>query len=217
MVEKGQVTHESLSPNLRAVVDLLASEGAGLTVADDLLVNGTVTTDLGVLDTLITTLNTFMTSFTGVILPYGGDTAPTGWFLCDGSAISRTTYASLFAKIGTTFGIGNGSTTFNIPDLRGIFIRGAGTSGKLLNAFGNAFSGILGHYGNDGMQGHYHNNSFANDSTGELTGTRAYSADVANRVQGGVLEPTNDGTHGDPRVGYETKPANLGLNFIIKT
>jgi microcystin-dependent protein len=45
--------------------------------------------------------------------------APTGWLMCDGTAVSRTTYADLFTAIGTTYGIGNGSTTFNLPDLRG--------------------------------------------------------------------------------------------------
>ena len=50
--------------------------------------------------------------------------APDGWLICDGTAILRTTYADLFNAIGTTFGAGNGSTTFNLPDLRGEFIRG---------------------------------------------------------------------------------------------
>ncbi|HCM6673365.1 tail fiber protein [Klebsiella pneumoniae] len=51
-------------------------------------------------------------------------TAPTGWLKANGDAVSRTTYAALFAAIGTTFGAGDGSTTFNLPDLRGEFIRG---------------------------------------------------------------------------------------------
>lgn len=55
----------------------------------------------------------------GVINPYGGSTAPTGWLICDGSAVSRTTYAALFAILGTTYGPGNGSTTFNLPDFKG--------------------------------------------------------------------------------------------------
>lgn len=54
----------------------------------------------------------------GMVTPYAGSSAPTDWMLCDGSAISRTTYARLFAVIGTTYGSGNGSTTFNLPDLR---------------------------------------------------------------------------------------------------
>jgi len=60
----------------------------------------------------------------GVILPYGGATAPAGWLLCNGAQISRTTYAKLFAAIGTAHGSGNGSSTFHLPDLRGRFLRG---------------------------------------------------------------------------------------------
>lgn len=55
----------------------------------------------------------------GVILPYAGTVAPTGWALCNGAAVSRTTYADLYAVVGTRYGAGNGSTTFNLPDLRG--------------------------------------------------------------------------------------------------
>lgn len=60
-------------------------------------------------------------------LPYSGATVPTGWLECDGSAISRTTYAALFAAISTIHGAGDGSTTFNLPDPRGRVIVGAGT------------------------------------------------------------------------------------------
>ena len=55
----------------------------------------------------------------GVVEMFAGATAPTGYLICDGAAISRTTYAALFAIIGTTYGAGNGSTTFNIPNLKG--------------------------------------------------------------------------------------------------
>ena len=55
----------------------------------------------------------------GAIMPYGGDNDPAYWLICDGRAVSRTAYAELFAVIGTTYGMGDGSTTFNIPDLRG--------------------------------------------------------------------------------------------------
>jgi microcystin-dependent protein len=59
---------------------------------------------------------------------YGANaSAPAGWLVCDGSAVSRTTYAALFAEIGTTFGSGNGTTTFNLPDLRGRVPVGKGT------------------------------------------------------------------------------------------
>lgn len=55
----------------------------------------------------------------GMVTMTAANTAPSGWLLCNGSAISRTTYADLFTAIGTTYGVGDGSTTFNIPDLRG--------------------------------------------------------------------------------------------------
>lgn len=57
----------------------------------------------------------------GVIMQYAGSSAPTGYLICNGSAVSRTTYSNLFAVIGTTYGAGDGSTTFNLPDLRGRF------------------------------------------------------------------------------------------------
>lgn len=60
----------------------------------------------------------------GCELSYPGATAPTGWLFCRGQAVSRTTYADLFAAIGTAHGTGDGSTTFNVPDRRGMFLRG---------------------------------------------------------------------------------------------
>jgi len=67
-----------------------------------------------------------MTFPIGVLMPKAGGTLPTGWLWCDGSAISRTTYAALFAEIGTAYGIGDGSTTFNLPDVEGQVVAGAG-------------------------------------------------------------------------------------------
>ena len=60
----------------------------------------------------------------GKISMFARSTAPSGYLKCNGAEISRTTYAALFSAIGTTFGVGNGSTTFNVPDLRGEFVRG---------------------------------------------------------------------------------------------
>lgn len=64
---------------------------------------------------------------TGSILPYGGSTAPTGWLLCSGGAVLRTTYADLFAVIGTAYGAGDGSTTFNLPNYTNRVPQGMGT------------------------------------------------------------------------------------------
>lgn len=66
---------------------------------------------------------------TGVIMDFGGSSAPTGYLLCDGTAVSRSTYAALFAVISTTFGSGDGSTTFNVPNCQRRVTVGSGGSG----------------------------------------------------------------------------------------
>jgi microcystin-dependent protein len=79
----------------------------------------------------------------GAILAYAGATAPSGWVLCDGSAISRTDYSTLFTAIGVSFGVGDGSTTFNVPDLRGRVLVGKDDMG------GSAASRVT--TGNEGL------------------------------------------------------------------
>lgn len=70
----------------------------------------------------------------GVVFPFSGSTAPEGFLICDGSAINRTTYAELFQVIGTTYGAGDGSTTFNLPNLIDKFIQGSATVGTIKSA-----------------------------------------------------------------------------------
>jgi microcystin-dependent protein len=71
---------------------------------------------------------------TGTVYAFAGQNAPTGYLFCDGSAVSRTTYANLFAVIGTTYGAGNGTTTFNLPNLIDRFVQGSATSGTYKSA-----------------------------------------------------------------------------------
>lgn len=82
----------------------------------------------------------------GVIFPYAGASTPAGFLPCDGSAVSRTTYAALYAVLGIKHGQGDGSTTFNLPDTRGVFLRGlinipavTGT-GLAFNSFNGTFN-----------------------------------------------------------------------------
>lgn len=159
----------------------------------------------------------------GTVLAYGGATAPNNFLICDGSAISRTTYSALFSKFSTTFGGGDGSSTFNIPDTRGIFIRGAGVNGTLTNANGTAFSATFGSYENDKMQGHVHKQN-ANE-TGKFISVSGGGTFNVSTGGGGLHNVgttyTNaatvaDGTNGTPRTGEETNPANLALNHIVK-
>lgn len=72
----------------------------------------------------------------GAMMPYGNLNAPAGWLICDGSAISRTTYADLFAVIGTSYGAGDGSTTFNLPNKKGRVSAGYDSSNANFNAIG---------------------------------------------------------------------------------
>ena len=86
----------------------------------------------------------------GSLMPYVGASAPTGYLLCDGAAISRTTYATLFALVGTTYGSGDGSSTFNIPDLRGRVIAGQDDMG---GASANRLTGLTGGVDGDVLGG----------------------------------------------------------------
>lgn len=74
----------------------------------------------------------------GIVMPFAGLVAPEGWLLCDGSAVSRNDYADLFAAIGTVYGAGDGSSTFNVPDLSGRVIIGVSESHILGSTGGEA-------------------------------------------------------------------------------
>lgn len=87
----------------------------------------------------------------GMITPYGGATAPSGWLLCDGTAVSRETYADLFAAIGTTFGTGDGSTTFNIPNLQDKFVEGASSTNTLGSTKNAGLPNITGTFNADNL------------------------------------------------------------------
>lgn len=168
---------------------------------------------------------------TGTVFHYAGSTAPSGWLLCDGSAVSRTTYAGLFASISTTFGTGDGSTTFNVPDTRGIFVSGVGT--QTISSI--SYSRTLGTKQGDLIQGHFHAFNAKNLSTGNGispnnnanfpvvlndggTGVAMLypSVNTSFGAGYGVQAPGTDYSNGTPRTGPETRPANIAMNYIIK-
>lgn len=160
----------------------------------------------------------------GTILPFGGTSAPSGYLIADGYAVSRTTYANLFAAIGTAFGSGNGSTTFNLPDLRGQFLRGVdgaagrdpGASSRTAMHSGGNTGNNVGSVQDDQMQGHLHGpNTLLRDSTAH------YNTDTGGTYNlgispGNTAGPVSDGTNGTPRVGSETRPINAYVNYIVK-
>lgn len=156
----------------------------------------------------------------GSIMAYAGSSDTGAFLLCDGRDISRSTYASLFAIIGTTYGSGDGSTTFNLPDTRGLFLRGAGSQ----TISGIAYSGTLGTKQGDQMQGHRHQTASQSGANGgnvgpNTSGTGYMSLGIFSNSTGvaNSTPPIDDTTgNGTPRTGSETRPANLAVNYIIR-
>lgn len=166
-----------------------------------------------VLGNLIAGGTLFADAPVGVINPFGGASAPEGWLLCDGQAISRTDYADLFDVIGTAFGSGDGSTTFNVPDMRESVPKGAGLTGKSNNHM-DADGLAVGEFLDDRMQTHTHAeasdahliNSIAVGTNAGQLGTGMYWKSGANYRTG-----NNNG-----RSGVTTEVKSVGVNFIIK-
>jgi len=145
----------------------------------------------------------------GAMQMYAGSTAPTGFLICNGDAVSRTTYSALFAIISTTYGAGDTTTTFNLPDMRETYAVGVGTRGSGVTAH-DTFT--LGQFKDDQMQGHNHTTSADNLAAGSGI---ASGANYSNNFST-VTTAITDGTNGTPRIGTTTRGKAIGLNYIIK-
>lgn len=160
----------------------------------------------------------------GVIKAYGGATAPRGHLICDGAAVSRTTYADLFAAIGTTYGAGDGTTTFNVPNLKGRFPLGksdAGT-GSTLGATG----GSLDH--THSVPAHYHGMGAGATLNITASGSGTTSIENAGHTHSGTTgtESTlhshtgttnTDGAHGHDAVTGRNSDSGTSPYDIIRT
>lgn len=159
----------------------------------------------------------------GEILTFPSSATPQGFLKCDGSAVSRSTYADLFAVIGTTHGQGDGSTTFNLPDYRGRFLRGVdGTAGNDPDKASRAAMATGGNAGNnvgsvqaDAMQGHVHNMNGTAINSGNGSAYPLMQDNFQSRMVA-VGGPINDGTNGTPRVSSETRGKNANVEFFIR-
>jgi microcystin-dependent protein len=162
---------------------------------------------------------------TASLMPYAGSSAPTGYLLCDGAAISRTTYSDLFGIVGTTYGVGDGSTTFNIPDLRGRVVAGqddmGGTSANRLTNPSSTLNGIdgdvLGGFGGSETHTLTIAQMPSHDHGGGTVGT-SHISDVSGG--GGRTHPSNNGgsvtSQGNGDAHNNVQPTII-LNYIIKT
>lgn len=180
----------------------------------------------------------------GIVAPYAGTSAPAGWLLCYGQAVSRTTYAALFAVVGETYGVGDTSTTFNLPDLRGRVVAGQddmggssanrltgltdGVNGDTLAAAGGLESTVL---TEAQLAAHTHTGTTASDGAHTHTfGTNANTASGSgvnrlNDTSGTVATTQSGGAHthtfttdssGSGSAHNNVQPT-LILNYIIKT
>ena len=150
----------------------------------------------------------------GVVFPYAGSTAPSGFLFAAGQTVSRTTYAALFTALGTTYGAGDGSTTFGLPDLRGRAVFGRDDmGGSAQNRITNAVSGITGTTlgasgGNQNMPQHYHSYLVGGVPANGVN-VRGTSGDGTNT---GYVNTENAGSGASANM-----PPTLIINYIIKT
>ena len=165
------------------------------------------------------------------ILAHAANTPPTGFLECNGSNISRSTYATLFSAISTTFGVGDGSSTFALPDLRGQFIRGWANTGSTdaSRVFGSTQTDQNKNHTNTtdstSLTGGIRKISEGFGAGGSATGVFTKTADGNNTITGSSsTSPVGgvdfDGTHthtiSSSGGGTEARPTNLALMYIIK-
>lgn len=143
----------------------------------------------------------------GIYLPFGGTNIPEGWLLCNGQAVSRATYADLFAVIGTAYGNGDGLTTFNVPDLREAVPKGAGLTGKSNNHL-DADGLAVGEFLDDRIQEHVHGTPFSSPQGGGIAGWVTQQSNI------NALQDTY--TTKNVRAGATTEVKSVGSNYIIK-
>ena len=145
---------------------------------------------------------------TGAVIYHAANTAPTGFLKANGAAVARSTYAALFTAIGTTFGAGDGSSTFNLPDLRGEFLRGWDDSRGIDSgrSFGSAQA--------DEIESHTHH-MFSSADAGSINAipNSRYPGHLYN--QHSTTFVANSGSSG-PTGGAETRPRNIALLACIK-
>ena len=129
---------------------------------------------------------------------WGKAAAPSGWLLCDGTAISRTTYSALFAQLGTVYGVGNGSSTFNLPNFRDRAPVGAGANMSLGDQVGAlAASGVI----------------TTNSGTADLTlGTASFASSAKDSSITDAVTSVTAGGHT-----HTLTLPHVAVNFIIKT
>jgi microcystin-dependent protein len=152
----------------------------------------------------------------GAVMAFAMNSAPTGWLAANGAAVSRTTYSNLFSTIGTTYGAGDGSTTFNLPNLSGIFVRGSGSQ----TIGGVSYSRSFSTNENDALQNITGTVGEFDAAFGTTVNTGAFTTTQTTKTTGGggsgkYLTADFDASR-VARTSTETRPANIALLYCIK-
>jgi len=161
----------------------------------------------------------------GAVMAFATATPPNGWLTCDGRVVSRTTYSLLFYCIGTTFGAGDGSTTFALPDLRGYFVRGSGTNadGTAAGTFGAKQADDFkshnhtGSTSSNGGHNHTYNNTISNYTIRQGTGNDWPNVRGTLDSNGQTSTVGNHSHTITAEGGTENRPRNIALLYCIKT
>jgi len=233
------ITSAAIAPDAVVVADIADGSITTAKLADDAV----TTAKIGAAAVTGTEIHTnavtaahlpdgYGTDLIGVIISYPKDTLPTGFLACDGSAVSRTTYSGLFAVVGTTYGTGDGSSTFNVPDLRAAFLRGAGDQTYSSKAYSGGTAGtkkiqsLMDHQGRQRTTWHTHygwddqytgffnpHSNWSGQGRGIQLGSSndmigAFSASSTNR--------TYDQYTNSDAANNEVRPFGMAVKFCIK-
>lgn len=198
----------------------IAEGGAASSFATLIASVSSITAQISSLSTQINTVSSTLAVFNpitaGTVMMFSASTAPSGWVKANGAALSRTTYASLFTSIGTTFGVGDGSSTFNVPDLRGEFLRswddgrGVDSGRGFASAQAHALQNITGAFGRIRVR---LNQDFT--ASGAIQGTVGISSGDSNAGGAATIDFTFDASR-VVNTAAETRPRNISLLACIK-
>lgn len=194
--------------DLGALTEAVVAAEESKTEAEEAATQATLARDAAIAAAVAAATSAAEAALVGSVVMFAMNAAPDGWLKANGALVSRTTYAALFSRIGTTYGAGDGATTFGLPDMRGEFPRGW-DDGRGVDA-GRGFGSAQGHQ----FQSHEHRiSSYWTESAGSFN-DNAYSVSVQSSGVEVIQRNTTQVVGGSS--GAETRPRNVAMLACIK-
>ena len=192
---------------------------AAATTASSLTVNGATQVNGDLTVTGTATISGGISALpVGAVVPYAAGSAPTGFLVCDGTAVSRATYSTLFGIIGETYGVGDGSSTFNLPNLEGRFPMGVDASNALATTGGGTAT-----LSEANLPDHTHTYSKTTDVSTSISLSSGSQVDINSPDRNISASSTvtnesrNTGSGTGSGTAFDVTPAFIALKYIIKT